>query len=102
VLADHHRLLRETWADHGGVELDTEGDAFFVAFTDAPSAVAAAVDAQRRLAAHTWPGGERVRARIGVHTGTPRIQDGTYWGADVHYAARLASAAHGGQVLVSA
>ena len=102
LLADHHRLLRATWVEHGGVEVDTEGDAFFVAFADAAAAVAAAVDAQRRLAEHDWPGGERVRVRMGVHTGTPRIQNGTYWGADVHYAARLASAAHGGQVLVSA
>ena len=101
VLAEHRRLLRETWAEFGGTEVDTEGDAFFVAFGDAGRAVAAAVTAQGRLAAHPWPGGEGVRVRMGLHTGTPSIQDGGYWGEDVHYAARLASAAHGGQILLS-
>jgi predicted ATPase/class 3 adenylate cyclase len=102
VLADHRRLLRAVWAEHGGVEVDTEGDAFFVAFGEAPAAVSASVEAQRRLAAHPWPDGSAPRVRIGIHTGTPQIQDGGYWGPDVHYAARLASAANGGQVLVSA
>jgi predicted ATPase/class 3 adenylate cyclase len=102
VLADHHRLLREVWDAHGGVEVDTEGDAFFVALADARSAVRAAAAAQEALAAHRWPHGGELRVRMGIHTGTPRIRDGTYWGIDVHYAARLCSAAHGGQVLLSA
>jgi predicted ATPase/class 3 adenylate cyclase len=102
VLADHHRLLREVWAAHGGVEVDTEGDAFFVAFPDARSALRAAAAAQEELGVHPWPHGGPVRVRMGVHTGAPQIRDGTYWGVDVHYAARLCSAAHGGQVLVSA
>jgi predicted ATPase/class 3 adenylate cyclase len=102
LLADHHRLLREVWAEHGGAEVDAEGDAFFVAFDEPRAAVVAAIEAQRRLAAHSWPDGRTVRVRMGVHTGTPRIRDGTYWGADVHYASRLADAAHGGQVLASA
>ncbi len=102
ALAEHRQLLRDTWADHDGAEVDTEGDTFFVAFARADRAVAAAVEAQRRLAAHTWPGGVPLRVRIGVHTGTPHQQDGGYWGEDVHYAARLAAAGHGGQVLLSA
>src|SRR3954452_1409273 len=102
VLAEHHRLLREVWAARGGVEVDTEGDAFFVAFPEARSALSAASAAQEALAAHAWPHGGPVRVRMGVHTGAPQIRDGTYWGVDVHYAARLCSAAHGGQVLVSA
>jgi predicted ATPase/class 3 adenylate cyclase len=101
VLGDHRRLLRAVWAEHGGVEVDTEGDAFFVAFAEAPAAVSATIEAQRRLAAHAWADGRAPRVRMGVHTGTPQIQDGAYWGPDVHYAARLASAANGGQVLVS-
>ena len=102
VLHEHRRLLREAWGAHGGVEVDTAGDSFFVAFDQAQAAVAAAVAAQRALATHPWPAGQAVRVRIGIHTGVPQIQDGGYWGADVHYAARLGAAAHGGQVLVSA
>jgi predicted ATPase/class 3 adenylate cyclase len=102
LLAEHHRLLREVWAQHGGTEVDAEGDAFFVAFAEAGPAVAAAIEAQRRIAAHEWPGGRTVRVRMGLHTGTPRVRDGGYWGADVHYAARLVAAAHGGQILASA
>jgi predicted ATPase/class 3 adenylate cyclase len=102
VLAEHHRVLREAWMAHGGIEVGTEGDAFFVAFTDPAAAIAAAALAQRALAGSDWPyEGQRVRVRIGVHTGHPKVRDGNYWGLDVHYAARLASAASGGQVLVS-
>lgn len=102
VLFAHHALLRGVWEEHGGVEVSTEGDAFFVAFSSAGSAVAATAAAQAGLAEHVWPHGEPLRVRMGVHTGEPRIRDGDYWGPDVHYAARLASAACGGQVLVSA
>jgi predicted ATPase/class 3 adenylate cyclase len=102
VLFTHHTLLRGVWDAHGGVEVSTEGDAFFVAFSSASSAVAATAAGQAALAAHAWPQGTAVRVRMGVHTGEPRIHDGEYWGPDVHYAARLASAAHGGQVLISA
>jgi predicted ATPase/class 3 adenylate cyclase len=102
VLFTHHRLLREVWVAHGGVEVSTEGDAFFVAFASASAAVAACGDAQAVLATHVWPHGEPLRVRMGVHTGEPRVTDGDYWGPDVHYAARIASAARGGQVLVSA
>ena len=102
VLAGHRALLREVWAAHGGVEVDAEGDAFLVAFTGARAAAAAAEEAQRRLAAEVWPGGAQVRVRMGLHTGEPSVRDGAYWGRDVHYGARVAAAAHGGQVLLSA
>src|SRR5512147_1336736 len=69
VLADHRRLLRAAFDAHGGREIDTQGDAFFVAFARAKDAVAAAVDAQTALAAHTWPDGAQVRVRMGIHTG---------------------------------
>jgi predicted ATPase len=96
VLADHRRLLRDAFAAHGGVEVDTQGDAFFYAFPTAPGAVAAAVEATERLA------GGPIRLRMGVHTGTPLLTEEGYVGADVHRAARIAAAGHGGQVLVSA
>jgi predicted ATPase/class 3 adenylate cyclase len=104
VLGDHRRLLRAVWARHDGVEVGTEGDSFFVAFADVESAVEAAIAAQRTLAAHAWPsdaGVGGIRVRMGLHTGEPRIDQGDYWGADVHYAARIGAAAHGGQVLAS-
>ena len=104
MLADHRRLLRAVWARHEGVEVGTEGDSFFVAFTDVESAVDAAIAAQRALAAHAWPSGggaDAVRVRMGLHTGEPRLDNGDYWGADVHYAARVGAAANGGQVLAS-
>jgi predicted ATPase/class 3 adenylate cyclase len=102
VLAEHHRLLRRTWAAHHGTEVDTEGDGFFVAFASVSAAVTAAAAAQQALADHAWPHGRPVRVRMALHTGEPRVHDSTYWGIDVHYAARLCSAAHGGQVLLSA
>ena len=95
-LAEHHRLCREAWEAHGGVEVDTAGDAFFVAFSTASAAVAAAAEAQESLA------GGPMQVRMGVHTGTPLVIDGDYVGMDVHRAARIAAAGHGGQVLVSA
>lgn len=101
VLFAHHALLREVWEEHGGVEVSTDGDAFFIAFSSASRAIEAATAGQAALAAHVWPHGEQVRVRMGVHTGEPRIHEGEYWGPDVHYAARVASAARGGQVLVS-
>ena len=94
-------ILRQAWADFGGTELGTEGDSFFVAFPDAPSAVSAAVQAQRGVAEAEWPEGERVKVRIGIHTGSPVAYDDGYVGMDVHRAARIAASAYGGQVLVS-
>jgi predicted ATPase/class 3 adenylate cyclase len=101
ALDGQRRVLRTAWAGHGGTELGTEGDSFFVVFSTAEGAVAAAVQGQRDLAACEWPGGESVRVRMGVHTGTPVVHDGSYVGMDVHRAARIAGAAHGGQVVVS-
>jgi WD40 repeat protein/class 3 adenylate cyclase len=101
VLADHRRLLRDAFTSHGGVEVDTQGDSFFVAFADAPPAVAAAADAQIALACHAWPYGAAVRVRMGLHTGEPLVAEDHYVGVDVHRGARIAAAAHGGQALVS-
>jgi predicted ATPase/Tfp pilus assembly protein PilF len=95
VLAEHRRSLREAWGRHEGVEVDTQGDAFFVAFARASDAVAAAADAQLALA------GGPVRVRMGLHTGEPVRSDEGYIGFDVHRAARIAAAGHGGQVLLS-
>jgi class 3 adenylate cyclase len=101
VLGEHQALLREGWVAHKGVEIDTEGDSFFVAFPSAPQAVAAAAAATRGLAAHPWPEGASVRVRIGLHTGAPALAGHSYVGLDVHRAARIAAAGHGGQVLLS-
>jgi predicted ATPase/class 3 adenylate cyclase len=101
VLSTHGRLLRQAAAEHGGVEVDTQGDAFFLAFPDPGEAVAAAIDAQRLLLGHAWPHAEPVLVRMGLHTGTASIVDGGYVGIEVHRAARIAGVAHGGQVVVS-
>ena len=102
-LQESHRVLvRGAVADHGGVEISTEGDSFFVAFSSAAGAVAAALGAQRALAAHSWPEAEAIPVRMGVHTGEATPRDGNYTALAVVRAARIAAAAHGGQVLVSA
>jgi predicted ATPase/class 3 adenylate cyclase len=95
ILANHHRQLREAIERHGGHEVGTEGDAFFVAFRIASDAVAAAEDAQRAL------GKGPLRVRMGLHTGEPAVTPEGYVGIDVHRAARIAAAGHGGQVLLS-
>jgi predicted ATPase len=95
LLAAHRRLLREAFAAHGGVEVDTQGDAFFVAFARASDALAAARAGQEALVATP------VRVRMGLHTGEPQLTDEGYVGMDVHRGARIAAAGHGGQVLVS-
>ena len=102
LLGRHGELLRGAFARHGGVEVGTEGDSFFAAFDDPSAAVMAAVEIQRALADEPWPDGEQVRVRIGIHTGQGTISDDTYVGLDVHRAARIMSAGHGGQILVSA
>src|SRR5919205_4040471 len=102
VLAEHQRLLWEAFAAHDGREVDTQGDAFFVAFPRAVDAVQAAVAAQRALAAHPWPDRAAVRVRMGLHTGEPTSTGGRYVGLDVHRAARIGAAGHGGQGLLSA
>jgi predicted ATPase/class 3 adenylate cyclase/Tfp pilus assembly protein PilF len=101
LLADHRSMLRAAFDSHDGYEVDTEGDAFFIAFRSAQDAAAAAAEAQRALAEHSWPDGNEVRVRMGLHTGEPRLVDRAYVGLDVHRAARVMGAGHGGQVLLS-
>ena len=95
ALHEHRRLLRGAFTAHEGVEVDTQGDAFFVAFGRASDAVAAAADAQLSLS------GGPIRVRMGLHTGEPRLTDEGYVGLDVHKGARIAAVGHGGQVLLS-
>ena len=95
ALSEHRRALRDAFAAHGGVEVDTQGDAFFVAFSRARDALAAASEGQQSLG--TGP----IRVRMGVHTGEPIVTEEGYVGLDVHRAARIAAVGHGGQVLVS-
>jgi predicted ATPase/class 3 adenylate cyclase len=97
----HRRLLRSAFERHGGYEVDAEGDAFFVAFGSANEAVAAAAEAQQALTAAEWPEEGEIRARMGLHTGEPLAVPPRYVGLDVHKAARIMAAAHGGQVLLS-
>jgi class 3 adenylate cyclase/DNA-binding NarL/FixJ family response regulator len=101
VLADHQRLLRDAFADSGGRVIDTQGDAFFVAFPRAKDAIAAALAGQRALGHHRWPDGVIVRVRMGLHTGEPATADDRYIGLGVHRAARICAAGHGGQILLS-
>jgi predicted ATPase/class 3 adenylate cyclase len=101
VLQQHHAILRRAIRDHQGVEVRTEGDAFFAVFRSAVDAVAATAAAQRRLADHGWPEDGPIRVRMGMHTGEGRLGGDEYVGLDVHRAARIAAAAHGGQVLIS-
>jgi predicted ATPase/class 3 adenylate cyclase/DNA-binding CsgD family transcriptional regulator len=101
VLAEHRGLVRAAIAAHGGHEVDTQGDAFFVAFGGAKQAVLCALEIQRALAAHDWPAGAQVRVRMGIHTGQAVPAEGGYTGLAVHRAARICAAARGGQVLVS-
>src|ERR671923_1353062 len=95
ALHEHRRRLRATFAEHEGVEVDAQGDAFFVAFARASNAVAAAADCQRALA--DGP----VKVRMGLHTGEPRLTDEGYVGREVHRGARIAAAGHGGQGVLS-
>ena len=101
VLAGHHSIIRSGLAAHDGREMDTQGDAFFAVFRSPAACVAAVVQMQQALQAHAWPGRERVRVRMGVHTGQAQKTAAGLVGLDVHRAARVAAAGHGGQVLVS-
>src|SRR5437763_12039174 len=95
LLEEYRQLLRAAFQRWNGHEVDTQGDAFFVAFARATDAVSAAVDAQRALAAHAWPNSVTVRARLGLHTGEPQLSAEGYVGLDVHRTARIMSAGHG-------
>ena len=101
ILAECRQLLRATFQEWNGREVDTQGDAFFIAFARATDAVLAAVAVQRALYAHPWPEGVAVRVRMGLHTGEPTLTHEGYVGLDVHRAARIMNAGHGGQVLLS-
>ncbi len=94
-------LLRAAFERHSGHEFGTEGDAHFVAFARAVDAVRAAADAQRALAAHAWPEGERIRVRIGLHTCEATVTGSNYVGIGVHRAARISATGHGGQIVLS-
>jgi DNA-binding NarL/FixJ family response regulator/class 3 adenylate cyclase len=97
----HSRLLRSAFEEAGGQEIDTQGDSFFVAFSRPQDAVLAAVTAQHALAAEDWPDGVDVKVRMGIHTGDASLASDRYLGLSVHRAARICSAGHGGQILLS-
>lgn len=101
ALESHRRLLRDVVARHGGYEVDTQGDAFFVAFRRAQDAVRAAVEAQRTFAGHAWPDGRELRVRMGIHTCEATATSEGYVGVGVHRGARICAAGHGSQVLLS-
>ena len=101
ALARHRELVRESCSRFGGIEVDTQGDSFFVAFGGAHNAVSAAIETQRALLAEQWAAGEPLRVRMGIHTGEPELREDGYVGLDIHLAARICGVAHGGQVLVS-
>ncbi len=100
VLAEHRRIVRETFEQYGGEEIDTQGDAFFYVFPRARSAAEAAAETQRALSANEWPEGVALCVRIGMHTGESVSEEG-YHGIGVHRAYRIMSAGHGRQVLLS-
>ena len=101
LLRTHRRIVRETFAEYHGQEIDTQGDAFFYSFHRAREAVAAAVAVQRAHAEQSWPQGVSVRMRLGLHTGEPAVGDDGYTGLDVVRASRIAAVGRGGQVLLS-
>ena len=101
VHREHRRILREELTDAGGREVDTQGDAFFFSFERARDAVSGAVAAQRELSSQSWPDGVDVKVRMGLHTGEPTVGEDGYLGMDVVRAARICSAGHGGQILLS-
>jgi DNA-binding NarL/FixJ family response regulator/class 3 adenylate cyclase len=102
VLDDHRRLFREAVDERNGIVVDHRGDEFFVVFADAKAAADAVVAAQKAFAQHAWPSNTEFRVRVGLHTGEPNLRDGTYFGLDVHRAARICQAGSGGQILLSA
>jgi predicted ATPase/class 3 adenylate cyclase len=97
----HRRLLRAAFGSHGGVEQGTQGDSFFVVFGSAREALLAAIEAQRALAAESWPAGADVRVRMGLHAGEADVAGGSLVGIDINRAARIAATGHGGQIVVS-
>jgi predicted ATPase/class 3 adenylate cyclase len=102
VLTGHHEVIRASLAAHGGKEVDTQGDAFFAVFTSPAACVAAAVQMQQALASYSWPAGETLRVRMGMHSGEALETPVGLIGIEIHRGARIAAVAHGGQVLLSA
>jgi class 3 adenylate cyclase len=101
VLAETRRLLRSAIDDAGGHEVDARADEFFAVFADARAALQAALAIQRRSFARSWPAGDEVRLRIGLHAGRPTLSETSYVGLDVNTAVRVCSAGHGGQIVLS-
>ncbi|HEV3212224.1 MAG TPA: adenylate/guanylate cyclase domain-containing protein [Acidimicrobiales bacterium] len=101
ILEDHHRIIRGALERNGGREVDTAGDGFFAVFDSPRSGIASAIEMQRGLGSHPWPADERVRVRMGLHTGDAAVVPTGLVGLDVHKAARIAAVSHGGQVVVS-
>jgi DNA-binding NarL/FixJ family response regulator/class 3 adenylate cyclase len=101
ILTDVRRLLRSGVSANGGTVIDAHGDELFAAFEALDAAAAAAVESQRALIDHAWPGDRSVRVRMGIHVGRPLVTEDGYTGIDVHRAARIGSAGHGGQILLS-
>jgi class 3 adenylate cyclase len=101
LLSAHRRIIRDAFGSSNGIEMDTQGDAFFYVFQSARDALAGAVEAQRAHAGATWPAGEEVRVRMGLHTGEPAIHEEGYVGLDVVRAARICTVGRGGQILLS-
>jgi len=101
VLAEHHEIVRTSFEAHGGREEGTQGDSFFVVFSSTSSCIAAAIDMQRRLGEQVLPGGEKLLVRMGIHTGEASNTVTGLVGYEVHRTARIATVAHGGQILLS-
>lgn len=101
LLAAVRDLIRNAIGAHGGYEVDARADEFFAAHARARDALDAAIEIQKGLEAESWPGGRRIRVRIGLHSGSPSVTDTGYVGLPVHVMARVCSAGHGGQILVS-
>ena len=101
VLRDVRTQIRSCVRRCGGYKVDAHGDEYFAVFARPNAAVESAIDIQRSMAAHAWPGGADVRVRIGVHTGRPTLTDDGYVGLSVHTVARICAVGHGGQILVS-
>lgn len=101
LLDDHRRIIRDAVAAHDGAEVKTEGDGFFLAFGDPAKAIAACIDFQRALASHPWPDGSPIKVRAGLHIGVAEPSEGDYMVFEVHEAARIGAAGHGGQTVIS-
>ncbi len=101
ALERHRAIIRENSRRNGGKEVDNQGDAMFMVFEDAREALSAAIAINLALATETWPGGQKLRVRAALHTGSPSFSRGHYFGMDLHRSARICAVAHGGQLLLS-